>query len=69
MTIYRGSSHTYKVQRLAEWSSYSFRIQALSGAGEGPFSSTHTFCTTKSVPPALKGELPPLAASCLATRG
>ncbi|KAG8013203.1 Fibronectin type III domain-containing protein 3B, partial [Nibea albiflora] len=54
VTIYRGPSHTYKVQRLMESSSYSFRIQAISDAGEGPFSDTHTFCTTKSVPPALK---------------
>lgn len=54
VTIYRGPSHTYKVQRLTESSSYRFRIQAVSDAGEGPFSETHTFCTTKSVPPALK---------------
>lgn len=57
VTIYRGPSHTYKVQRLTESSSYSFRIQAISEAGEGPFSDTHTFCTTKCVPPALKGKL------------
>uniref|UniRef100_A0A8C6PTG0 Fibronectin type III domain containing 3Ba n=1 Tax=Nothobranchius furzeri TaxID=105023 RepID=A0A8C6PTG0_NOTFU len=54
VTIYRGPSHTYKVQRLIESSSYSFRIQAISDAGEGPFSDTYTFSTTKSVPPALK---------------
>ncbi|TNN34770.1 Fibronectin type III domain-containing protein 3B [Liparis tanakae] len=54
VAIYRGPSHTYKVQRLTESSSYVFRIQAVSHAGEGPFSDTHTFCTTKSVPPALK---------------
>uniref|UniRef100_A0AAQ4QXC7 Fibronectin type III domain containing 3Ba n=1 Tax=Gasterosteus aculeatus aculeatus TaxID=481459 RepID=A0AAQ4QXC7_GASAC len=54
VTIYRGPSHTYKVQRLAESSSYIFRIQAIGDAGEGPFSDTHTFCTTKSVPPTLK---------------
>uniref|UniRef100_A0A3Q3N2U4 Fibronectin type III domain containing 3Ba n=1 Tax=Labrus bergylta TaxID=56723 RepID=A0A3Q3N2U4_9LABR len=54
VTIYHGPSHTYKVQRLTESSSYSFRIQAISDAGDGPFSDTHTFCTTKSVPPALK---------------
>lgn len=61
VTIYHGPSHTYKVQRLIESSSYSFRIQAISDAGEGPFSDTHTFCTTKSVPPALKGTLNPLS--------
>ncbi|XP_061825202.1 fibronectin type III domain containing 3Ba isoform X1 [Nerophis lumbriciformis] len=54
VNIYRGPSHTYKVQRLTESSSYTFRIQAVSDAGEGPFSEDHTFCTTKSVPPALK---------------
>ncbi|KAG9340060.1 hypothetical protein JZ751_021980, partial [Albula glossodonta] len=54
VTIYRGRSHTYKVQRLTESSSYSFRIQAVSEAGEGPFSEPYTFSTTKSVPPALR---------------
>uniref|UniRef100_A0A4W5KX35 Fibronectin type III domain containing 3Ba n=1 Tax=Hucho hucho TaxID=62062 RepID=A0A4W5KX35_9TELE len=52
--IYRGPSHTYKVQRLTEATSYRFRIQACSDAGEGPFSDTHTFSTTKTVPSALK---------------
>uniref|UniRef100_A0A8C9TY20 Fibronectin type III domain containing 3B n=1 Tax=Scleropages formosus TaxID=113540 RepID=A0A8C9TY20_SCLFO len=54
VTMYRGPSHTYKVQRLMEWSSYAFRIQAVSSAGEGPFSDTYTFNTAKSLPPALK---------------
>uniref|UniRef100_A0A8C5ABI7 Fibronectin type III domain containing 3Ba n=1 Tax=Gadus morhua TaxID=8049 RepID=A0A8C5ABI7_GADMO len=54
VTIYRGPSHTYRVQRLTESSSYSFRIQATSPAGEGPFTATHTFITAKSVPPAMK---------------
>ncbi|KAI1891302.1 hypothetical protein AGOR_G00142400 [Albula goreensis] len=54
VTIYRGRSHTYKVQRLTESSSYCFRIQAVSEAGEGPFSEPYTFSTTKSVPPALR---------------
>ncbi|XP_072329687.1 fibronectin type III domain-containing protein 3B-like [Scyliorhinus torazame] len=52
--IYRGPSHTYKVQRLTESTGYSFRIQALSDAGEGPFSEVHVFNTTKLVPPAVK---------------
>nr|XP_029507431.1 fibronectin type III domain-containing protein 3B-like [Oncorhynchus nerka] len=52
--MYRGPSHTYKVQRLTESTSYRFRIQACSEAGEGPFSDTHTFSTTKTVPSALK---------------
>ncbi|KAH0507437.1 Fibronectin type III domain-containing protein 3B [Microtus ochrogaster] len=54
VSIYRGPSHTYKVQRLTESTCYSFRIQAASEAGEGPFSETYTFSTTKSVPPTLK---------------
>ncbi|XP_031415915.1 fibronectin type III domain containing 3Ba [Clupea harengus] len=54
LTIYRGPSHTYKMQRLAESSSYCFRIQAVSEAGEGPHSDTYSFTTTKSVPPTLK---------------
>uniref|UniRef100_A0A8C5TI53 Fibronectin type III domain-containing protein 3B n=1 Tax=Malurus cyaneus samueli TaxID=2593467 RepID=A0A8C5TI53_9PASS len=52
--IYRGPSHTYKVQRLTESTCYSFRIQAVNDAGEGPFSEISTFCTTKSLPPAIK---------------
>uniref|UniRef100_A0A8B9ZPH6 Fibronectin type III domain containing 3B n=1 Tax=Anas zonorhyncha TaxID=75864 RepID=A0A8B9ZPH6_9AVES len=52
--IYRGPSHTYKIQRLTESTCYSFRIQAVNDAGEGPFSEIVTFCTTKSVPPAIK---------------
>lgn len=54
ISIYRGPSHTYKVQRLTEFTCYSFRIQAASEAGEGPFSETYTFSTAKSVPPTLK---------------
>ncbi|XP_029470928.1 fibronectin type III domain-containing protein 3B isoform X2 [Rhinatrema bivittatum] len=52
--VYRGPSHTYKVQRLMEFTCYSFRIQAVNDAGEGPFSDVCTFSTTKSVPPAIK---------------
>ncbi|XP_028913799.1 fibronectin type III domain-containing protein 3B isoform X2 [Ornithorhynchus anatinus] len=52
--IYRGPSHTYKVQRLAEFTCYSFRIQAVNDAGEGPFSDIYTFSTTKLVPPPIK---------------
>ncbi|XP_036902415.1 fibronectin type III domain-containing protein 3B isoform X6 [Sturnira hondurensis] len=54
ISIYRGPSHTYKVQRLTEFTCYSFRIQAASEAGEGPLSETYTFSTTKSVPPTIK---------------
>ncbi|XP_042314477.1 LOW QUALITY PROTEIN: fibronectin type III domain-containing protein 3B [Sceloporus undulatus] len=52
--IYRGPSHTYKVQRLLEFTCYAFRIQAVNDAGEGPFSEVFTFSTTKSIPPAIK---------------
>uniref|UniRef100_A0AAY4EYG2 Fibronectin type-III domain-containing protein n=1 Tax=Denticeps clupeoides TaxID=299321 RepID=A0AAY4EYG2_9TELE len=54
IVIYRGPSHTFRVQRLCESSRYSFRIQAVSEAGEGPFSEIHTFSTAKSLPPTLK---------------
>ncbi|XP_007517989.1 fibronectin type III domain-containing protein 3B isoform X2 [Erinaceus europaeus] len=54
ISIYRGPSHTYKVQRLTESTCYSFRIQAAGEAGEGAFSDTYTFSTTKSIPPAIK---------------
>nr|XP_056712594.1 fibronectin type-III domain-containing protein 3A [Euleptes europaea] len=54
VSIYRGSCHTYKVQRLSESTSYTFYIQACNEAGEGPLSQGYIFTTTKSVPPALK---------------
>ncbi|XP_062377150.1 fibronectin type III domain-containing protein 3B [Sardina pilchardus] len=54
VAIYRGPSHTFRVQRLSESSRYSFRIQAVSEAGEGPFSETLVLSTSKSVPPTLK---------------
>ncbi|XP_056421169.1 fibronectin type III domain-containing protein 3B [Hyla sarda] len=54
LPIYRGPSHTYKVQRLTEFTCYNFRIQAVNDAGEGPFSDVYTFSTTKSVPPTIK---------------
>uniref|UniRef100_A0A8D2Q5K8 Fibronectin type III domain-containing protein 3B n=1 Tax=Varanus komodoensis TaxID=61221 RepID=A0A8D2Q5K8_VARKO len=52
--IYRGPSHTYKVQRLMEFTCYTFRIQAVNDAGEGPLSEVFTFSTTKSIPPVIK---------------
>uniref|UniRef100_A0A671SMK1 Fibronectin type III domain-containing protein 3B-like n=1 Tax=Sinocyclocheilus anshuiensis TaxID=1608454 RepID=A0A671SMK1_9TELE len=54
VVVYRGPSHTFKLQRLSESSRYRFRIQAVSEAGEGPFSETYTICTTKSLPQTLK---------------
>ncbi|XP_056105094.1 fibronectin type III domain-containing protein 3B [Rhinichthys klamathensis goyatoka] len=54
VVVYRGPSHTFKLQRLSESSRYRFRIQAVSEAGEGPFSEMYTFSTTKSLPQTLK---------------
>ncbi|KAL4647725.1 fibronectin type-III domain-containing protein 3A isoform X1 [Arapaima gigas] len=48
--LYRGPCHTYKVQRLVESTSYSFRIQAFNEGGEGPFSDVYTFSTLCSPP-------------------
>ncbi|XP_078736241.1 fibronectin type-III domain-containing protein 3A-like isoform X1 [Lampetra fluviatilis] len=53
--VYTGSCHTFKVQRLSERTAYAFRIQATNEAGDGPFSETHTFRTTRLLPPAVKG--------------
>lgn len=63
--IYRGPSHTFKVQRLSELSRYRFRIQAVSEAGEGPFSEIYSFTTTKSVPPTPKGTQENYSEVCL----
>uniref|UniRef100_A0A672QI67 Fibronectin type III domain containing 3B n=1 Tax=Sinocyclocheilus grahami TaxID=75366 RepID=A0A672QI67_SINGR len=54
VVVYRGPSHTFKLQRLSESSRYRFRIQTVSEAGEGPFSETYTYSTTKSLPQTLK---------------
>ncbi|XP_073686685.1 fibronectin type III domain-containing protein 3B [Garra rufa] len=54
VVVYQGPSHTFKLQRLSESSRYCFRIQAVSKAGEGPFSETYSFSTTKSLPQTLK---------------
>ncbi|KAJ8280661.1 hypothetical protein GJAV_G00057470 [Gymnothorax javanicus] len=54
ISLYRGPCHTYKVQRLSESTSYTFRIQAFNEAGEGPFSPEYTFTTPLSPPAPLK---------------
>ncbi|XP_069495124.1 fibronectin type-III domain-containing protein 3A isoform X2 [Ambystoma mexicanum] len=54
ISLYRGPCHTYKVQRLNESTSYTFRIQACNEAGEGPFSQYYTFTTPRSLPVAPK---------------
>lgn len=56
IVVYSGPCHTYKVQRLSESTTYYFKIQAFNDAGEGEFSEVYAFTTTKSPPPALKGE-------------
>lgn len=56
ITVYNGPCHTYKVQRLNESTAYYFKIQACNDAGEGDFSEVYAFATTKSPPPAVKGE-------------
>nr|XP_057935077.1 fibronectin type-III domain-containing protein 3A isoform X2 [Doryrhamphus excisus]XP_057935078.1 fibronectin type-III domain-containing protein 3A isoform X2 [Doryrhamphus excisus]XP_057935079.1 fibronectin type-III domain-containing protein 3A isoform X2 [Doryrhamphus excisus]XP_057935080.1 fibronectin type-III domain-containing protein 3A isoform X2 [Doryrhamphus excisus] len=54
LSLYKGTCHTHKVQRLIESTSYAFRIQAFNEAGEGPFSSVYTFTTPRSPPAPLK---------------
>ncbi|XP_061828359.1 fibronectin type-III domain-containing protein 3A isoform X2 [Nerophis lumbriciformis] len=54
LSLYKGTCHTHKVQRLNESTSYAFRIQAFNEAGEGPFSSVYTFTTPRSPPAPLK---------------
>lgn len=65
--VYQGSSHSYKVSRLQEATAYRFRIQAASDAGDGPYSESCCFVTSRALPPAPK---PPRAtpqgeSSCL----
>lgn len=57
VSLYRGPSHTYKVQRLNESTSYKFHIQACNEAGEGPFSDIYIFTTLRSPPIPLKAPL------------
>ncbi|KAL3846896.1 hypothetical protein ACJMK2_017848 [Sinanodonta woodiana] len=52
--IYRGQAYSFKVGRLAELTEYVFRILASNDAGDGPYSDTYSFCTTKTSPPALR---------------
>ncbi|XP_014673734.1 PREDICTED: fibronectin type-III domain-containing protein 3A-like isoform X2 [Priapulus caudatus] len=52
--IYNGTSQTFKVNKLTEQTSYSFRIFAVNDAGNGPYSEEYVFTTSKAPPPALK---------------
>ncbi|XP_064615415.1 fibronectin type-III domain-containing protein 3A-like isoform X3 [Liolophura sinensis] len=54
VAIHTGPAHTHKVNKLSELTSYEFRIFASNDAGDGPYSDTFTFTTTKAPPPALK---------------
>ncbi|CAG7731816.1 unnamed protein product [Allacma fusca] len=53
--VYRGSNPYCKVTRLAEDTQYKFRVCALNGAGQGPFSDMYHFSTLKAPPPQVKG--------------
>ena len=53
--VYSGNNHTYKVAKLMENTEYRFRISAITDAGQGPFSTVHTFRTLYTPPPAVKG--------------
>jgi len=54
VTTYTGAAVSYKVIKLQELSSYTFRINASNDAGSGPFSPLYSFTTTKSAPPPMK---------------
>ncbi|XP_052830846.1 fibronectin type-III domain-containing protein 3A, partial [Octopus bimaculoides] len=53
-TVYYGSAHVYKVNRLSELTSYDFRIFAINDAGCGEYSNLFKFSTTKAPPPPLR---------------
>ncbi|CAL8127421.1 unnamed protein product [Orchesella dallaii] len=53
--VYRGTSTSTKVTRLTEDTEYQFRICAINGAGQGPFSDLYKFGTSKAPPPQVKG--------------
>ncbi|XP_063727044.1 fibronectin type-III domain-containing protein 3A-like isoform X2 [Symsagittifera roscoffensis] len=54
VTTFSGAAVSYKVIKLQEQTSYTFRINASNDAGSGPFSSLYSFTTTKSPPPPIK---------------
>ena len=53
--VYQGSGHSYKVNKLNELTQYEFRIYASNEAGDGPYSETFKFETSKAPPPVMKG--------------
>nr|CAD7462627.1 unnamed protein product [Timema tahoe] len=53
-TVYQGTSHSCKVNRLQELTMYRFRVAATDDAGQGDFSSVEEYTTTIAPPPSLK---------------
>ena len=53
--VYSGNNHSYKAAKLLENAEYRFRISAITEAGQGPFSTVHTFRTLYTPPPQVKG--------------
>ena len=53
--VYTGSSHSHKISKLTEMTTYLLRISAINDAGEGDFSESISLVTTKTVPSAIKG--------------
>ena len=54
---YSGTNFSHKAEGLSPGRSYSFRVLAINGVGEGPWSETTSVCTTR---------LPPLAPTSVA---
>ena len=54
--VFHGTSHGHKVSKLAELTDYHFRLYASNEAGDGPYSCTYKFSTTKAPPPAVRCE-------------
>nr|CAD7591808.1 unnamed protein product [Timema genevievae] len=53
-TVYQGTSHSCKVNRLQELTMYRFRVAATDDAGQGDFSNVEEYTTTIAPPPSLK---------------
>ena len=54
--VYEGTSHSYRVPKLKESTSYTFRICARNEVGEGPYSEEVVYTTTRAPPPTLKSK-------------
>lgn len=53
--VYSGNNHSYKAAKLTENTEYRYRISAITEAGQGPFSTAHTFRTSYTLPPPVRG--------------